>query len=146
MAYAVGVALIVAAAFGAAVVAAQANGITSRTWTIVLLSVLLSQAITFVQGRKLPRRAVIAALERVETMPAGVHRTSIVVRASEAGRLSAALLAHGFLHVEQVYYRNADTATLVAYVDREKGHAHMQAAPALGSAWHELGAIVGHGE
>ena len=36
----------------------------------------------------------------------------------------------GAPYVERIYYRDADIATLVVFVDREKGHAHEQAAAA----------------
>jgi small-conductance mechanosensitive channel len=139
--YATGVAMIVAAAFGASVLATAATGTVSRAWLIILLSVVLSQVIGSVQARKLPRRAVIAASERVRSTPPGVQITDIEVCADRASALAAALLAHGFLYVETTYYRDDKLATLSAYFDRGHGHGHELAAQALGTAWHRLGNI-----
>ncbi|MCW2984422.1 MAG: hypothetical protein JWR63_1992 [Conexibacter sp.] len=136
-----GLALIIGAAFGASVLATTATGTTSGAWLIILLSVVLSQVISAVQGRKLPRRAVIAASCRVESTPPGVQITEVEVKSREASALAALLLAHGFLYVETTYYRGEDVATLRAYFDRARGHGHAQAAQALGTSWHQLGNI-----
>jgi hypothetical protein len=136
-----GLALIVAGAFGASVLATTANGTTSRAWLIILLSVVLAQIIDAVKGRKLPRRAVIAASTRVESTPPGVQITDVEVKSTEATALARQLLDHGFLYVETTYYRTGDTATLRAYFDRARGHGHEQAARALGRSWHLLGNI-----
>lgn len=133
--------LIVAAAFGAALLATAATGITSRAWLIILLSVVLSQIVGSVQARKLPRRTVIAASERVRSTRPGVQITDIEVHADEASALAAVLVAHGFLYVETTYYRRDRFATLSAYFNREQGHGHELAAEALGTAWHRLGNI-----
>ncbi len=90
---AIGVLLIVAAAFGAALLATAATGITSRAWLIILLSVVLSQIVGSVQARKLPRRTVIAASERVRSTPPGVQITDIEVHADEASALATVLVA-----------------------------------------------------
>jgi small-conductance mechanosensitive channel len=136
-----GIALIVAASFGASVIATTATGTTSRAGLIILLSVILSQVIGAVQGRKAPRRAVIAACLRVESTPHGVQITEIEVRSREGSALAALLLTHGFVYVETTYYRGEDLATLSAYFDRERGHGHQLAAQALGTSWHRLGTI-----
>lgn len=139
--YVAGGVLAIALAFGAAALANRANGTTSSA-LLILGSVVLSRIISMVDGRKLPRRAVIAAYERAASLPPGVHRTWIEVRADDATRLSSALRAHGFLYTEQIYYREGETATLVAEADPSRGHIHEQAADALGSAWHRLGNIL----
>jgi hypothetical protein len=141
LASALGVVLIIAAAFAASVLATAATGTTARAWLIILLSGVLSQAIGSVQARKLPHRAVIAANERVRSTPPGVQITDIEVHADQAPTLAAVLLAHGFLHVETTYYRNDRPATLSAYFMRNQGHGHELAGKALGSAWHRLGNI-----
>jgi hypothetical protein len=137
----VGVGVIVAAAFGASVLATTATGTTSRAWLIILLSVVLSQVIGSVQGRKLPRRIVIAADIRVASTPPGVQITEVEVKSVEASTLARRMIHGGFIYVETTYYRGGDTATLRAYFDRAEGHGHEQAAEVLGATWHRLGSI-----
>jgi small-conductance mechanosensitive channel len=138
---ALGVVLIIAAAFGASVLATAATGPTAHAWLIILLSVVLAQVIGSVQARKLPRRTVIAANERVRSTPPGVQITDIEVYAEQAPALAAVLLANDFLYVEITYYRNDRFATLSAYFMRDKGHGHELVARALGSVWHRVGNI-----
>jgi hypothetical protein len=130
-----------AAAFGAALLATTATGTTSRAWLVILVSVVLSQLVDAAQGRKLPRRAIVAANERVRSSPPGVQIVEIEVNAEEASALAKALSSHGFLYVEITYYRDDPLATLSAHFRREQGHGHELASEALGAAWHRLANI-----
>lgn len=132
---------LLAAAFGAAVLAAEASGTRSRALLVIASSVVLAQMINMLQSRRLGRRLIIAASIRAEDLPPGYAVARVEVRATEAADAKTALLAAPITHVEITYYRDSPFATVDAYFPSSAGHGVDLAAQALGTTWHVVRTI-----
>ena len=139
-------ALFLAVALGAAGLAASAHGSTKQAVLILLASVVLSQALTAAQNRRLARRLFVVAEVRVSQTPRGWAIAWVTVPAQMAAREKGVLLGGPFCHVETTYHRNASEAELAAYYRlapnhdpaTEAQHAEDLLAKALGDMPHAL--------
>lgn len=101
-------------AFGAAVLAGQADSSTTRGGVLILASVALSQALTLVQGQKPVKRLFVAAEARVEWFPFRWGGIDVQVPMALASRAKKCLES-AFPYVEVRYYRHGAEATLTAW-------------------------------
>jgi len=142
--------LFLALAFGAAVLAASAQGSTKRAVLILLASVVLSQVLTAAQNRRLARRLFIVTNVRVSDTPSGWGIAFVKVRTRSALHAKSALLGTVFRHVETTYVHDASEAELTAYYRIKRthdpanasNHVEVLLADALGAMPYVLTAVV----